>query len=84
MSPQSPQIRRKNYAATGGLITPPTPGEGGRPSPVQKRPVSLMRSLDLMDNMEMATRGTASQKAMGSPQDLERRSAYDMNYEISV
>ncbi|RXG61030.1 putative palmitoyltransferase ZDHHC8 [Armadillidium vulgare] len=104
--PQSPQIRRKNYVGgNGGLITPPTPTEGtGRPSPIQKRPVSLMRSLDLMESMEMSPRGptssihphthhggvhspTMNQKGdhrLTSPQDLERRSAYDMNYEISV
>ncbi|XP_037786868.1 trithorax group protein osa-like [Penaeus monodon] len=116
VGPQSPQIRRKNYA--GGLVTPPTPTESGRPSPGQKRPVSFVRSLDMMDSIEMSSRGPPhhqgphgppheghhavihSQRSHGgtlspthtpkpdhrltTPQDLDRRSAYDMNYEISV
>ncbi|XP_063867207.1 palmitoyltransferase ZDHHC8-like isoform X7 [Scylla paramamosain] len=118
VGPQSPQIRRKNYG--GGLVTPPTPTEGSRPSPVQKRPVSFVRSLDMMDSIEMSSRGpphhpgpphgpahdghhagihgprgphsgtlspTHTPKPdhrLATPQDIDRRSAYDMNYEISV
>ena len=146
--PQSPQIRRKNYnpagGNNGGLVTPPTPTDGsGRPSPAQKRTLSHMRSLDLVDGMEMATRGhhdpaynpnhhdiqysghpgvhagnvhhdvqfttshagphheyqtvhlhhdsqfntrspTNSDHRGQQPQEIDRRSAYDMNYEISV
>ena len=99
IGPQSPQIRRKNYAASSGLITPPTPTDGGgRPSPIQKRPVSLMRSLELMDNSKdphsslhshhnnsPPTLGQKEDHRLTSPQEMgERRSAYDMNYEISV
>lgn len=118
--PQSPQIRRKNYGVgVGGMVTPPTPTEGsGRPSPAQKRPISFVRSLDVMDSIEMrappqSQHGDASHHLVrgGAPaghhhmiggnnlspthrggpppqtsaaQDLDRRSAYDMNYEISV
>lgn len=125
IGPQSPQIRRKNYA--GGLVTPPTPTEGGRPSPGQKRPVSFVRSLDMMDSIEMSSRGPPHHQGphvvpheahhgvphdghhgtvfnqrgphggtlspthtpkpdhrLATPQDLDRRSTYDMNYEISV
>lgn len=118
VGPQSPQIRRKNYG--GGLVTPPTPTEGSRPSPVQKRPVSFVRSLDMMDSIEMSSRGPPHHQGphgggvhdghhaaihgprgphsgalspthtpkpdhrLATPQDIDRRSAYDMNYEISV
>ena len=125
-------------------MTPPTPSEGPRGIP-QKRPVSLVRSLDMVETMEMAQRGGQGgygphpgmalpqmhqgpphpgpphqgphpqhpggplmphehmvgprmlQGGPGSPkpdplrgmavsqqQEMDRRSAYDMNYEISV
>ena len=68
--------------------------EGIRPSPINRRPVSFVRALEMTDSMEVSNRGQNTRNSpAGTPKGLtqqsfnenpERASVYDMNYEISV
>lgn len=80
---------------SGGGGTPPQGGgskgsvlEGthypGRAAP--RRPMSFVKALEMTDSIEKGSSGARPQRnADGSvPASGERRSVYDMNYEISV
>lgn len=87
----SPQMKRKNY---GGVRLPaPIPSDPMSSLRSQaRRPMSFVKALEMTDSIELASRisrspsGTPkSEHKAGTPQqDSDRRSVYDMNYEISV
>jgi palmitoyltransferase len=66
--------------------------ESFRPSPINRRPVSFVRALEMTDSMEAGNRGQNTRNSpAGTPkgqtafnESSERASVYDMNYEISV
>lgn len=86
--PTSPNGRRKMY---GG---PQVVDGGVRPSPLNRRPMSFVRALEMTDSLDMSNRGANNRSSpAGTPKgpgqsqvnDIsDRASVYDMNYEISV
>ncbi|CAL8129661.1 unnamed protein product [Orchesella dallaii] len=98
--PTSPNGRRKMYGPQGqGVVgvagVSVTMADGGvRPSPLNRRPMSFVRALEMTDSLDMSNRGANNRSSpAGTPKgpgqsqvnDIsDRASVYDMNYEISV
>lgn len=89
--PTSPNGRRKMYGGPQVMD-----GGGVRPSPLQRRPMSFVRALEMTDSLDMSNNRGANNRSSpaGTPKgpgqssqvnDIsDRASVYDMNYEISV
>lgn len=90
-APTSPNGRRKMYP--GGVVGVGMGGQvvdggvgvvgGVRPSPLNRRPMSFVRALEMTDSLEMSNNRGANNRSSpaGTP---NRASVYDTNYEISV
>lgn len=87
----SPQVRRKQLAASGG-VGGGQPQMAPQPQPqpdARRRPMSFVRALEMSDAVELAGSGAAlsggqQQQQQPRPDTPDRASVYDMNYEISV